>query len=288
MIRHSIFAPTMFILGFWSYPALFLMLYTRSFYTFIISVTIGLLVHGITRLKSFQNWYADWIINNAEDVIFLGDSLKERETVGHMNLLVPHGFFCMGGATVHLKLQQLQKMYNLEEILFIDHILYRFSLPVKTLIEAQGIGVQPLSHKNITEHMKKGNNNLYVFPGGFVEAAGMTNDEECMYTEKYTYYQKQCRKYGYSLQMIICYNGTTFYSQPSFARDFRVTIAKKNMPFVLPLPIMKRPKMFVRRIQIDIDKPLDKLKQELYDQYMKDKEFIKENHGIDVKKPHIL
>ena len=101
-----------------------------------------------------------------------------------------------------------------------------------------GYRVAELSHTSVVRELSLGNN-IAIYAGGFVEAAGFHDQEETVSLHTYSYWLHIQRRFPtHVLQSILFYGGATrFFKQSTRFRSMRTILVRNNLPGILPIGI---------------------------------------------------
>lgn len=236
----------------------------------------------------------DYAINSIDEVVWFGTDI-DIEIRKEVLLLVPHGLFTLESLLAHVnKLGNRIKNDSIKPfVLVYDKILYKFSILGRILIRYKGYIPHILDNSNVIDLMKN-NENICLFPGGFVEVIGYTDKKIYIYTGTYSYWIKRCKEYGYDLRIQIVYNGTDFYKQSSLFLEARLFIAGKfKLPLILPYAIGNPKILFARQILYKHNELFDiDIRNRIEDDIMKyhnmDKLIIKDEYNYHIKDFEII
>lgn len=214
------------------------------------------------------------------DMSFLEDLHRLQPTV---YLAGPHGLFGIG-----LKRLMGSTLLPPGSVAMFDSTLYHMSLGATWSARTLGHTSAPLTHKSISRLMSgKQRPNLCVLPGGFVEAAGATDTTEYISLDKIAYYQKMCKRYGYRLQYLMIYGGSTFYRHHDLLRGARLSLAAMGIPAVAATPTNvvggEVDTIAVRPFHIDLDASLSHISDQITATYISDATTLEQADGLTTK-----
>jgi hypothetical protein len=155
-------------------------------------------------------------------------------TTQFIQLLHPHGIFTEVGS-----LYGASRTYPPNTVLLIDPLLFNLSPICIPLIEYATVNLKVsfLKHANISALLRSGHN-IIVFVGGFDEALDFTDEVESIHIDKYQYWMRMSRQFSTELWSTIYYDGSTrYFRQSSVAKEFRLKLAQRKIPIILPTGI---------------------------------------------------
>ena len=170
-----------------------------------------------------------WWVQHPDNVL-LPDPVAWK-TTQFIQLLHPHGMFTEVGS-----LYGASRTYPPKTVLLIDPLLFNLSPICIPLIEYATVNLKVsfLKHANISTLLKSGHN-IIVFVGGFDEALDFGDETESIHIDKYQYWMRMSRQYSTELWSTIYYDGSTrYFRQSSVAKEFRLKLAQRKIPIILP------------------------------------------------------
>jgi len=198
----------------------------------------------------------------------------------------PHGMFCVG-----MKRLLGSPFIPPGSVVMFDSKLYNMSWGATWSARTLGHPSAPLTHKSVSGIMCSGQKNICVMPGGFVEAAGATETIEYISLDKITYYQKMCKRYGYRLQYLMIYGGSTFYRHHDVWRDARLQLAALDIPSAVVTPTKvfggEADVIAVRPFSIHLDASVSHISDQLKAVYASDTVTLEREHRMTMKQLEI-
>ena len=146
---------------------------------------------------------------------------------------------------------------------------------------------RPLTDETVKKLMSE-KRNIMALPGGFVEAAGVTTSTELIYLGKLPYWMHRCRSSGYTLRISLIYEGSRFYDQSDIGTSTRLMLAKHDIPCVVPVPTVRKPTLFVRTMDVNLDWTMNEVVEMIQTNYTIDVQMIKHKYGVDCKPVRII
>jgi hypothetical protein len=277
VVARTLVGPVLAWGGLFFYPALARILYYNQTWTMAWMVFV---IVGLSSPK-LQSMCQSQIKKCMSEIVYLNE-LPTPDNRATVYLVTPHGSFCEAGMMFFM-----DKLAGYHVLL--DRFLFYMSPLARWCISMTECIAEPLTDMHVKQLMKQ-QHNLALFPGGFVECNGYTNDTELIYTAKIPYWLKRCAEYNYRLCITVIYEGSRFSLQPELGLDFRLALAKFDIPCIIPIPaILHTAKLFVRTHVIsDLSITNDQLGQLLLTQYNLDKEMILKVYGMRLKQPRIV
>lgn len=164
--------------------------------------------------------------------------------------LLPHGYFCIAGKAAASGLVTAGKLRG--GALFVDGTLCALSPPMKVSALLLGAtNVYPVGDQHVGTALQR-KENIFIFPGGFVEAATSTDSGLRLYAGTYSYWLRRALEHGYDLRVVLCYHGAELYRQSDYAADTREGLARRGMPAVLPA-LPESTSLVVRQLRFELD-----------------------------------
>lgn len=197
-----------------------------------------------------KNRYSALIYRDITITHFDTTETPDRE-IPEVNLLIPHGIFCIeAGAVAH----DFAKKHDVTDlVVFIDSIGLLTNPFLASFIKLIGCkDAYALKHQNI-QNIMKDKKNIILFPGGFVEAIGCSEEQQYIFTKTYSYWIKQCKKHSYNLRIHNIYNGSDMYQGSSFMMKRRLRLASHGVPLPMVRTTNRVKELFVRTILYKVD-----------------------------------
>lgn len=195
-------------------------------------VTASRLPEDSPTLQSLRRFYATAAERSFGRVHLLDalpTPLPERPEIV---LLLPHGHFCIAGKFIGTQLKG--SGHYPTAAFFVDGTLAAMSPGMALCARMSGAhAVYPVGDKHAREALAK-RDNIFMFPGGFVEASQSSLSGLRYYAGTYPYWCRRALEYDYDVRVVLCYHGAELYKQGDFAKDLRLAIAKKGIPSILP------------------------------------------------------
>jgi hypothetical protein len=201
-----------------------------------------------TMVASVQSY-----IREKHPVDYIGEvPVFDGEDKNQIILLFPHGMFCLEPACAIVDLLHRMKRSSTpirsdQAGLCVDRNMVYFPF-FHWLAGMFGVTtIVPLCHKDIMAELRRPTSDLFVFPGGFVEAFGYTDSYQVLYMKTVSYWLKQCQTSGRDLRIVHVYNGSDMVIQCGLWLRIRAWIAGRfHIPLVLPRGI-RATRRFVAR-----------------------------------------
>eukprot|EP00658_Telonema_sp_P-2_P081309 TRINITY_DN829_c0_g1_i12.p1 TRINITY_DN829_c0_g1~~TRINITY_DN829_c0_g1_i12.p1 ORF type:complete len:254 (-),score=64.08 TRINITY_DN829_c0_g1_i12:300-1061(-) len=168
-----------------------------------------------------------------------------------VTLAGPHGLFSLGlNRTMHPE--------GCKMIMFVDNNLAVFNPFIRMFAKWTGMwDLEGLKHTKVTSALERGECDLIVVAGGFVEAAAGTQNANRIARQTWPYWVKQCLVHGYDLSFLWIYGATQVFDQSEESLENRVKLASHSIPAITPfgkfgLPIPRSPPLRVLNFKMEL------------------------------------
>jgi hypothetical protein len=270
------------IVAFWSgvaiIPAGVYGIYHGTWMMYATLAVICGLQYTTTHSSHMRKLYQRYAMSGVEDIIYLNE--VDRTDSRNVELVIPHGTYGIAS-----KIHATTKLDGYCALF--DRNLYRMSPGASWSARMLNLDPRPLTDTTVKQLMSE-NRNIFALPGGFIEASGVSTGTELVYLGKLPYWIYRCRSSGYALRLTIIYEGSRFYDQPDTGTNLRLCLAQHSIPCIVPIPTGRRPTLFVRTIEVQLEMQLDEVASMVQTQYGADIQSINDKYGVQCKQLRLI
>lgn len=220
------------------------------------------------------------------EVIILGDIGVQSPC----ELLFPHFMF----TDAYISHEVYRRM-RISGSLLIDRFLHRASPNnwVSGCISSGGLTTDELTGNTIRRCLASGKP-YCLFPGGFVEAAGITATREVLYIGRLGYHLEQARRAGVGLSIVLVYDANPMFVNIAPFGAVRCYLARRGFPVIMPDPfhfvkslMAGNNTVFARRLHIDAEMDKVSVGDLILRTYKTDAEDLLQAYGVRLRVPEI-
>ena len=204
-------------------------------------------------------------------------------------LVFPHFMFCDPWVT-----HDIPSTMHIADRLLMDKTFHKVVCPWVTPI-LNGASSLPLTGGTIRRclALKRA---FGLFPGGFVEAAGITATREVLYAGTLGYHLVQARQARARMSVMLVYDSNPANVNIESFASVRLFLARRGMPLVMPDPVHflrwvlwpSSSPVFVRRVEVDVERTdSDALAVLLLRTYKEDAAMLLRDHGVALRIPEV-